>query len=210
MPEYNIKTIIFDLGGVYFTRGTHLAVERIVDIYKIKQHHLLREFFRDRYQKEGYLLRLGLMTMDEFEERLVSNFNIEIDNLHHIRKLWFGSYIPLYNMETLVDVLRKKYRLVVFSGNIRERIEFLDNRYQFLNKFDAFLFSYDYQKNKRQIEFFEELLNHIQCEPSEAILIDDERRNIKSAQSVGLNAILYFYTEQLINDLKKYRMEINL
>ena len=205
-----IRTLVFDLGGVYFSSGTNLAIEKIIDIYGIKKHHLLREFFRDGYQKEGHLIRLGLLTMEEFEKRLISKFNIQEKNIHHIRQLWFGSYVPLWNMEKLIDNLKGRYRLVVFSGNIRERIDFLDNRYHFTEKFDDFLYSFDVKLNKGQIEFYRELLNHIECEPSEVVVIDDERRAIKFAKAIGFNTILYYYTEQLIVELKKYGIEINL
>ncbi|MFX1411124.1 MAG: HAD-IA family hydrolase [Promethearchaeota archaeon] len=207
--EDHIKTIVFDLGGVYFTRGSHLAIEKIIDIYSIEDHHSVREFFRDSYKKEGHMLRLGLINMDEFEQRFVSNFDIKIDDLHHIRNIWFGSYLPHYKMEEIVMQL-KKYRLIIFSGNIKERIEFLDKRYDFLKFFDVFLFSYEYQKNKNDIEFYKELLNHLNCEPSEALIIDDEKKNIKLAESLGLNAILYYYTEQLVKELRKYNITINI
>jgi len=100
--ENFIKTIIFDLGGVYFTRGSYLAIEKIIDIYSIEDHHLIREFFGDSYKKEGHKLRLGLITMDEFEERFVSSFNIDIDNINHIRNIWFGSYVP--HMESRLNL----------------------------------------------------------------------------------------------------------
>jgi FMN phosphatase YigB (HAD superfamily) len=208
-----IKTLIFDLGGVYFTRGSHIAVERIIDIYDIKKHHQLREFFRDTYKKEGYLIRLGLITMEEFERRLISEFNIHEDNVHHIKYLWFGSYVPNYKMDVLFEKLKEmelKLRLIVFSGNIKERVEFLNNRYQFLRFFDDYIFSYDYQKKKTDIDFYKILLENIDCEPSEAILIDDEKKNVKMAESLGINGILYYYTEQLIDELNKYNIPINL
>ncbi len=210
MKKYNIKTLVFDLGGVFFTKGTILAIEKIIDMYEIKNknRHLLRTFFRDGDKNEGNLVRLGLITMDEFEEKLISKFNLADGN--HIRNLWFGSYVPNYKMEELIIELGKKYRLVVFSGNVRERIEFLENRYNFGKLFDDFVYSFDYQKNKNDIEFYRELLNHIECDPSEAILIDDERKSVKYGQSVGLNTIVYFYTDHLINELKKYEIEIDL
>lgn len=204
-----IKTLVFDLGGVYFTRGSYLAIEKIIDIYSIKEDHLVREFFKDSYKKEGHKIRLGLINMDEFEQAFVSSFNLDIDNIHHIRNIWFGAYVPHYKMEDLVLQL-KNYRLILFSGNIKERIEFLDNRYDFLKYFDAHLFSYEYQKNKNDIEFYKELLNHLNCEPSEALMIDDESKNVKIAESLGLNAILYYYTEQLVEELKKYNIVINI
>ena len=65
---YNIKTIVFDLGGVYFTPGSFLAIEKIKEIYDIENEKLLREIFNDKPNSESNLLRRGLIKIDEFEE----------------------------------------------------------------------------------------------------------------------------------------------
>ncbi|MFX1420477.1 MAG: HAD-IA family hydrolase [Promethearchaeota archaeon] len=206
----NIKTIIFDLGGVYFTPGTFLAIEKIREIYDIKNEKLLREFFSDKPNSEGNLLRRGLMTIDEFEQKLFSKLEINKKERKHTRYIWFGSYCIHYGIEDLVKELKKKYRLLIFSGNIRERIEYLEKKSNFLKYFNDSVFSFDYQKNKDDIEFYEELKKHIDCEPSEAILIDDEKKNIKIARSLGFKGIHYYYTEKLIEDLKNYGVTVDI
>jgi len=206
----SIKTIVFDLGGVYFTRGTYLAIIKLMDLYNIDNFFLLYEIFGDKYQKEGYLLRKGLITLDEFKARVGEKLHIPREDHGHIIKIWFGSYLPHYKIKELVVDLRENYRLVIFSGNIKERINFLNERYGFLNYFDDWVFSYDYQKNKNDIEFYKELLKHIKYHPSEAILIDDEQKNIEIGQSIGLNAIQYYYTEHLIEQLQKLNIKFNL
>ncbi len=205
MTSYNIKTIVFDLGGVYFTAGTHLAIEKIKEIYDIKNEKLLREIFKDEANSEGYLLRKGLITIDEFEKKLFDKLSIEVKQKDHVRYIWFGAYCVHYGMGELVQTLKRmKYRLIIFSGNIRERIEYLDKKCGFMKYFDDTVFSFDYQLNKGEIPFYEELIKHIGCKPSEAILIDDEKKNIKIARSLGFNGIHYYYTEQLIEKLKKF------
>ncbi|MEJ2295118.1 MAG: HAD-IA family hydrolase, partial [Candidatus Lokiarchaeota archaeon] len=96
--------------------------------------------------------------------------------------------------------------LIVFSGNVRERIEYLDKKCNFLRYFDDTVFSFDYQKNKNDVEFYKELINHLECDPSETILVDDEKKYIWIARSLGINGIHYYYTEKLINDLKKFNV----
>jgi len=206
----NIKTIIFDLGGVYFTPGSFLAIEKIREIYDIKNEKLLREIFSDKPNSEGNLLRKGLMTIDEFEDKLFSKLEINKKEKKHTRYIWFGSYCIHYGIEDLIKVLKKKYRLLIFSGNVRERIEYLDKKCDFLKYFDDTVFSFDYQKNKNDIEFYEELIKHIECEPSEAILIDDEKKNIKIARSLGFKGIHYYYTEKLVEDLKNYGIIVDI
>jgi HAD superfamily hydrolase (TIGR01509 family) len=210
MSDYNIKTIIFDLGGVYFTPGSFLAIEKIKEIYDVKDEKLLREIFSDKSNSEGNLLRRGLITIDEFEEKLFSKLEINKKERKHTRCIWFGSYCTHYGIEDLLQRLKKKYRLVIFSGNIRERIEYLEKKCGFLKYFDDTVFSFDYQKNKNEIEFYKELMKHIECEPFEAILIDDEKKNIRIGRTLGFNGIHYYYTEKLIVDLKKYGIIIEI
>jgi len=114
-------------------------------------------------------------------------------------------------MHELIKKLKgQNYRLIIFSGNIRERITFLDKRYGFSKYFDDYLYSFDYEINKDDIRFYKELLKHINCEPNEAILIDDEKKNINYAHSIGLNGILYYYTQHLVDELRKYNVNVNM
>ena len=133
MRNFNIKTIIFDLGGVYFSSGTTLAIKKIVDYYNIRDKEVVMDIFGNKPESEGYLLRLGLITMKEFERSIVSKLQLQEKDKDHIRYVWFNSYIPNYRMKEVVKQLRNMdYKLVIFSGNVRERIEFLDSRYNFL------------------------------------------------------------------------------
>ena len=205
-----IKTIIFDLGGVYFTPGSFLAIEKIKEIYDVKNEKLLREIFSDKTNSEGNLLRKGLMSIDEFEEKLFNKLEINKKEKKHTRYIWFGSYCVHYGIEDLLTKLKKdNYRLLIFSGNIKERIEYLEKRSGFLKYFDDTILSFDYKMNKDDIEFYKELIKHLECEPSEAILIDDEKKNLYIARSLGFKGIHYYYTEKLIEDLKKYGISVD-
>ena len=210
MTNDKIKTIVFDLGGVYFTPGSLLAIEKIKEIYDIENEKLLRETFIDKPNSEGYLLRRGLITIDEFEEKLFIKLGINKKEKKHTRYIWFGSYCIHYGIEELLKKLkRNNYRLLIFSGNVRERIEYLEKKCGFLKYFDDTIFSFDYKMNKADIEFYKELIKHLECEPSEAILIDDEKKNLKIARSLGFKGIHYYYTEKLIEDLKKYGISVD-
>jgi len=210
MNKYNIKTIVFDLGGVYFTRGSFLAIEKIAQIYNIKNINEVRKIFGDSYKKEGHLLRMGLISMDEFEERFIAKFKIQEQDKHHLHNIWFCSYIPHYKIEDIVKQLKQDYRLIIFSGNVKERVDFLNRRYDFLKYFDEAIFSYDYQKGKTDIEFYKVLLNHIKCKPSETVVVDDERKNIMQAESLGMNGLLFYYTEYFVSQLQQFGIKVNI
>jgi len=208
----NLKSIVIDLGGVFFTDGTKLAFSKILNTFNIQQTQVRNIFnlFSNSKKTIGRDIRLGRITMDEFEKEFAEDLKIPDEKRYLIRHLWFSSYVPNYKMDAIIQQLSKKYRLIAFTGNIRERVEYLEERYNFLKYFDETLFSYDYQMNKGQIEFYEEMIKHLDCEPNEALMIDDEPKNNERAESLGLNTITYYYTEQLVEEFKKYNININL
>jgi len=203
-----IKTIIFDLGGVYFTSGTQLTLGKLHERYQINNWGALGRFFSSDPKKPGGLLRLGRISMEEFERRFFRKFNIEGEDPTILRQMWFANYVPYHKLPQIVEKLSKNFRLIVFSGNIRERVEFLEHRYKFLKFFDDSVFSYDYGYNKSNRAFYKELIKHIKCEPSEALLIDDKFETIKLAEEFEFNTILFSYTEQFIDDLRDYDIRL--
>ncbi|MBD3254832.1 MAG: HAD hydrolase-like protein [Candidatus Lokiarchaeota archaeon] len=203
-----IKTIVFDLGGVFFTNGTYYAVDKIQKQWNIKNRRLVEFFFGNNPASEGNLVRLGLITMDEFEDSVSRKLCIPDSEKRLIRELWFSSYTPNYLMEDVVKTLSRQYRLIVFSGNIKERIEYLDDRYDFLKYFDEYLFSYDYQIHKGDKEFYYELINCVDCDPENALLIDDSQSHIDHAESLGLKGIKYTSTEQMLSEFQKYNINM--
>ena len=208
--DKKIKTLIFDLGGVIFTSGTHLTVAKIIERYNIQDEAALKLFFNSDSDNEGGLLRLGLISMEEFEKRFFLKFKIKETYPEHLRMMWFSNYIPYFSMLKILKTLNKEYRLIAFSGNIETRVKFLNSRYNFLKYFHETLFSYDYTCSKQEEEFYIELLTHIHCKPSEALLIDDSREVIEIARSLKLNTLLFSYTEQFIQDMKDYGIEIEI
>lgn len=205
-----IHTVVFDLGGVFFTNGTKLAVPKFIERYGIDDHEALHRFFGNETGTEGNLVRLGLMSMDEYERRFISEFNLSSDEMGNIRELWFESYVPNPSMMDLVKNLSCNYELIIFSGNILERIQYLDSKYDLLSNFDKAIFSYDYRLNKGDIEFYDVLLNNLSCSPECSILIDDGEDHLRHANSMGIHGIHYTSTEDLLGHLEAFGIEPDL
>ncbi|MFX1531125.1 MAG: HAD family hydrolase [Promethearchaeota archaeon] len=208
--EVQIKAIVFDLGGVVFTSGTHLTLAKLVERYHINDRESLEIFFKSKPYNEGGLLRLGDISMDEFEKRFFLKFKINENSTQVLRNIWFSTYLPYFSMFRILKMLNKKYRLIAFSGNIKERIIFLDSRYDFLKFFHKTLFSYDYHYLKTDREFYNILIAHLHCKPSETLLIDDSFEVIEIARSLGFHTLLFLYSEQLIKELSFYGVIISL
>lgn len=60
-----IKTVICNLGGVYFIDGSSVAIERIAGTYKIPREEVRRVLMGDL----GTKYRIGELTADQFWDR---------------------------------------------------------------------------------------------------------------------------------------------
>lgn len=208
-----IKTIVFDLGGVIMTDGSMLAVKKIKNALQLRKEdeQAIEECFSNDSGAMGQLLRLGLLTLSEFEDEFARKLSLSNKQKKMIRHLWFSSYVPNFFMTKLLKQLSKQFRLVIFSGNVRERIEYMRKRYHKVFKyFDDAVYSFDYQKNKRDMAFYDELLTHLDCKPEEALLIDDSVNNISRAKAFGMDGVHYAYTEKLIKDFDKKGIKVHL
>jgi 2-haloacid dehalogenase len=76
-------------------------------------------------------------------------------------------------------------------------------RYNFLHWFDGRVVSGEEKIRKPFPEFYQLLLNRYNVKAEEALFIDDNLRNIKAAEALGINSIHFQSSEQLNLELKQ-------
>ena len=54
-------------------------------------------------------------------------------------------------------------------------------------------------------DIFQKMLEMLKMSAGEVIFIDDRQVNIDGAERIGIRSILFKNSEQLINDLQKYK-----
>jgi 2-haloacid dehalogenase len=79
-------------------------------------------------------------------------------------------------------------------------------RYNFLHWFDGRVVSGEEKTRKPFPEFYHVLLNRYRVDPSEAIFIDDNERNVKAGEAVGIQSIHFQSTAQLREKLEQLNL----
>lgn len=202
-----IKIIVIDLGGVYFRSGTGIALGEICKLVNVPKDKV-SEIFEASPGKEGFLYRKGKLTREQFWKVAVEKLKIDKNIVPKLQELWHSSYIPIKGMKELVSGLRENYKVIAFSGNIKERIEYLNGKYHLEEDFDDFIFSFDHGFSKKEIEFYKVLLQRIGCEPEECIFIDDLQEFLDIAETFGLKTVLFKNPSQLKSDLRQFDVGI--
>jgi len=195
--SYN--TIIFDLGGVLIDWNPRYVYRTI-----FKTEEEIDWFFENiathdwnENQDAGYPL-------DAATEDLVK---IHPDWENEIRA-YYGRWTEMLGgpIEETVEIFRqlkqsglKTYALTNWSA---ETFPIALDRYEFLHWFDGRLVSGEEKTRKPFPDFYQKLIDRYSINPAQAIFIDDNLKNIKAGEAMGIKGIHFTGAVGLILELK--------
>ena len=196
-----INTIIFDLGNV------------LVDWSPL---HVFDEHYFDSLEKRDYFFS-NICTMDwneqqdegrsivEATQELVEKFP---DWEQPIRD-YYGRWTemlggPIYESVEIFRQLKEsgKYKIYALTNWQSGLFDIALVRYNFLHWFDGRVVSGDEKIRKPFPVFYKRLLDRYSVHPSEAIFIDDNLRNIKAAEELGIKSIHFQSARQMKKELE--------
>ncbi|HMH33566.1 MAG TPA: HAD family phosphatase [Puia sp.] len=204
MKDSSIKNIIFDLGGVILNIDpgiTERAFQSMgaKDFRQYFGHGFALSFFSD--------YEVGKISDQQFINDLKTLAGVEVSN-EVIVNAWNALLLdfPPQRIE-LLKILRKKYRLYLFSNT--NALHLLEIGKMYKNSFphgtldDLFekaYYSHLLQLRKPDKASFEYIINENQLDPSETLFVDDAIVNVEGANAVGLRG-LYLPPGMTILDL---------
>ncbi len=196
-----IKAVVVDLGGVLFSEGKSVALDSLATRHRYDP-KIVGAILSS---SKSILLRKGLLSDTEFwgwaQQQLPTGYDSRI-----IQQEWYDGYILDGEVYELIAILRKKYLTIAFSGNIRSRVDFLEQKYRFRHLFDIEIYSFDFHMTKPERKFVEVMIEKSGVRPEEILYIDDNDSYAKPARELGINVIIYRRGEavQLREDLRHY------
>jgi 2-haloacid dehalogenase len=195
-----INTVIFDLGNVLIDWNPH---------------HVFTDNYFDTPEKKDYFFN-HICTMDWNEEQDAGRSIVEATQ-ELIKKFpdweqpirdYYGRWTemlggPIHESVEIFRQLKKsgKYKTYALTNWQAGLFDIALVRYNFLHWFDGRVVSGEEKMRKPSAEFYQRLLDRYSVNPSEAIFIDDNLRNIKAAEAMGIRSIHFQSPQQLLNDL---------
>jgi len=181
-----IRAIVFDLGGVLFSEGKSVALEKLAAAHGYER-RLVGPILSS---PKSIQLRKGLVSDEDFwqwaQRRLPSGYDSRL-----IQQEWYNGYVLDKDIYELISSLRNKYSIVAFSGNIKSRVAFLEDKYHFRHLFDIEVYSFDFHMTKPEREFVQVMIDKSGARPEEMVYIDDNESYAKPARALGVNVVIY-------------------
>lgn len=193
------KTVIFDLGGVYFSDGTRQAIDKIAAGYGIERQSVAG--FLNGAAGASY--RTGRLTADQFWQQATTLWNIQAST-EALSTAWCESYQPNRGTVRLVKQLRAAdHQILYLSDNIQERVAYLEEKYGFLKNFDDGVFSHLARLKKPDPKIYELVLAKALNPAAACVYIDDKPDYLMPAKDLGMQVIAFKNASQLEADLAK-------
>lgn len=192
------STILFDLGGVLFTNGTNKFIDSISSRYAISKDIVLNVIDGEL----GTKYREAQITRDEFWQKLIEILNIDEDS-KKLEAEWIGYYDLIPKTKEIIQRLNNNYSIYYLSDNVKERVDGLNSRFDFLKLFKGGVFSHDAGVRKPNPRVYEYTLKKLNLKPNETVFIDDKESSLLPADKLGIKTILFSSPDQLETDLVK-------
>ncbi|MFC1887353.1 HAD-IA family hydrolase [Candidatus Cloacimonadota bacterium] len=187
-----IKCLVFDLSEVLI--GGIVGFENsLSEKLKISRQQILQSMGGELLEE----LCRGQRTEDSFIEEIITKEKWDV-SLEEIKsRLRDNFLITIDGMPETLQQLKQNYILILLSDHCREWIHFIEKKHEFLKLFNKTYYSYETGFIKTEPAAFLSLLKENDLNPEEIIFIDDNPKNIKTAESLGISGILFENPAQL-------------
>lgn len=197
----NITTIIFDLGGVLIDWNPRYVYRSIFD-----SEEKIDWFFDNICTHDWNENQDAGRSLREATGELVAKhpeYEQEIRAYYDRWEEMLGG--PIAGTVEILRFLKeaKKYKMYALTNWSAETFPVALQRYDFLHWFDGIIMSGEERTRKPFPEVYQVLLDRFKVNPSEAVFIDDNLRNITGAESLGIAGIHFQSPRQLLEDLKR-------
>jgi len=196
-----INTIIFDLGGVLIDWNPDYLYEKI---------------FSDPEQRKWFYENVCTPDWNEEQdagrglqkatELLISKFPEHEENIRH----YYGRWTEMLKgpIQGTVEVFKElkdsgRYKIYALTNWSQETFPVALERFDFLHWFDGRLVSGEEMTRKPFPDIYEKLIQRFSIDPTKALFTDDNLRNLKPAEEIGMKTIHFINPEQFRIELVK-------
>lgn len=196
-----INTIIFDLGGVLIDWNPDYLYEKI---------------FSDPEQRKWFYENVCTPDWNEEQdagrglqkatELLISKFPEHEENIRH----YYGRWTEILKgpIQGTVEVFKElkdsgRYKIYALTNWSQETFPVALERFDFLHWFDGRLVSGEEMTRKPFPDIYEKLIQRFSIDPTKALFTDDNLRNLKPAEEIGMKTIHFINPDQFRIELVK-------
>ena len=198
------KAIFFDLGRVLINFDFQIAYGALEGFCPYTAEEIQRRLAGTNLFER---FETGLVESRDFTEQVRRVLDLKVED-DQFRKIWFSIFTDILLPESMLEGLRRRYRLVVVSNTNALHFEMLrETHAHLLRHFDDLVLSYEVHAMKPQPEIFQAAVERAGCGPEECFYTDDIAAYIEAARRMGIDAVAFESRVQLEGEMRRRGIE---
>ncbi len=192
-----LKAVIFDLNGV-FIHSRKLS-DRFEEDFGVS----VLEFLPVLGEIMDEVRKPGARPAFSYWEPHLKRWGIEMSE-PEFWHYWFSAETPSEEMIALAQELKERgIKIITLSNNFKERAEYYEHYPWMASIVDRAYFSWRTGLVKPDVEAWKVVLRDFAILPEECIYFDDQEKNLKAAESLGICSIEFTSPEETRVSIEK-------
>ena len=203
-----IKNIIFDIGNVILQFDIKEVIPNFTKKESEKQ-FIINNIINSPEWLQYSLIDTGFISREQAIEIVEDRTNHINDEL--IEKFWYRYNDYSFINDNVIDIIKelkeKDYKIYLLS-NINSHTYNHIKDSKLFNLVDGYVFSYIEHQVKPYVGIYNTLLERYKLIPQECLFIDDNIKNIKTANELGIQGkkVIPDNFESVVQTLKEYNV----
>ena len=198
-----IEVILYDLGNVILPFSHYQIAEKLSRLSQKREARDPQEIFSYLFDFQHGLVNrfdLGQVSPEAFFQSVKDHLGLSIS---------FDEFIPIWtdifseNVEVSRIILSQKgrWRLGLLSNTDPLHFHYILSKFSVMRAFDKWILSYEVGFKKPAVEIFQTAIGWASVEPQKILFIDDLKKHVDAALSLGMHGIHFLSAEQLKEEL---------
>jgi len=200
-----VEVILFDLGNVILPFNHHQIAEKLFRSTRKKEFQDPQKIFFYLFEHRDGVINdfdVGKISPPEFFQSVKTTLDLSI-SFDEFIPLWNNIFVEDREVSQIILSLKDKWRLGLLSNTDPLHFNHILSEFPIIQMFDKWILSYEVGFKKPAIEIFQKAIQWASVEPKKILFIDDIKKYVEVAISLGMHGIHFTSSDQLKGELQK-------
>ncbi len=200
-----IEVILFDLGNVILSFNNYQIAEKLSRFSQKKEFQNPKEIFPYLFDLEEGVINnfdVGKVSPVEFFQSLKEFFHLSL-SFEEFVPIWTDIFVENQEVSKIIRSLKRRWRLGLLSNTDPLHFNYILSKFPIMGTFDKWILSYEVGFKKPAVQIFQKAIEWVSVEPRRILFIDDIKKHVEVAVSLGMQGIHFVSASQLKEELHK-------
>jgi len=205
MTQSPIEVILFDLGNVILPFNHYQIAEKLSRFVQRKEFQDPQKIFFYLFDShEGVIndFDVGKASPPNFFQSIKKHLDLSV-SFEEFIPIWNNIFVEDQEVSQIILSLKGMWRLGLLSNTDPLHFNYILSKFPIMRAFDKWILSYEVGFKKPAIEIFQKAIEWALVKPEKILFIDDMKKHVDVAISLGIQGIHFISAEQLKEELHK-------